>query len=124
MMPSISRTLVLIAVIALLVIAIIIVGPAACNRIRSQSAQHRLDQGQGEALANSAADAVKTQGEANRREGESEALSRANEKDIRNAQGANDPVNPDANAAGLRALCRRAAYRDSERCRLLQPAAP
>lgn len=99
-------------------------------QIRScqQSAQHAvendLNKGQMGALTNSAADAVNTQGAANARERASEDLTRSNEREIRNAQGADTAVGSDLNAAGLRAQCRRAAYRHTERCRLLRAPAP
>jgi hypothetical protein len=114
-----SRTIIGAIVLAALLLLLVLAGPAACNKIRSLGAQNRLNQEQTEALANSAADAVATQGVANKREGDSETLTRSNEKDIRNAPGATDPVNPAAHDIGLRSLCKRAAYRDSERCRLL-----
>jgi flagellar biosynthesis/type III secretory pathway M-ring protein FliF/YscJ len=114
-------TLILAAALVLLVIAGVLIGPAACNRIRSMGAQHRLEQGQNEALANSAADAINTQGAASVREQNSEELTRSNEKEIRNADGANNAVNPAVRDAGLRSLCRRAAYRDSPRCLVLEP---
>lgn len=116
----INRTTLILGAILAGLILLAVIGPAACQRIRSMGAQTRLNQGQTEALGNSAADAVKTQGEANQRETESEKLSRSNEKEIRNAPGANDPVNPATRDAALRSLCRRAAYRDSERCRVFQ----
>lgn len=113
-----SRTLIMAAVILGLVGLILMFGPAACNKIRSQAAQSRLNEAQTGALGNSAADAVATQGAANKREAESQDLTRSNEKEIRNAEGASDPVNPAARDAGLRSLCRRAAYSNSERCRV------
>lgn len=118
-MLGLRSSLIMAGVIIVLVLLAVTLGPAACNRIRSQGAQNRLNQGETEALANSAHDAVETQGKANRRETESEALTRSNEKEIRDAEGANDAVNPGVNAAGLRSLCRRSAYRDSQRCKLL-----
>ncbi len=119
MMPSWLTLKAALAVGAVLLLVIAILwGPAACNRIRGLEAQSKVDRGQTEALGNSAADAVETQGKANQRETESEAVTRSNEKEIRNAEGANDPVNPAVRDAGLRSLCRRAAYRNSERCRV------
>jgi hypothetical protein len=91
----------------------------SCQAARQQGAQSRVDRGQTEALGNSAADAIATQGAAAARERASEDLGRTNEREIRNAKGANAPVDPAARDAGLRSLCRRAAYRESERCRLL-----
>ena len=43
-------------------------------------------------------------------------LSPRYEKEIRNAKGADAPVDPAVRDAGLASLCRRAAYRSSERC--------
>jgi hypothetical protein len=117
--PVTRTILIAVAIVVAIVVAIALLGPAACNRLRSQGVQHRLDEGQTAALANSAADAIATQGAAAVREQKSEELTRSNEKEIRNAEGANDAVNPAVRDAGLRSLCRRAAYRDSERCRML-----
>jgi type II secretory pathway component PulM len=118
-MPSLATIrLIGAGLLVLLLVAALLWGPAACNRIRGLEAQSKVDRGQTEALGNSAADAVETQGKANQRETESEAVTRSNEKEIRNADGANDPVNPAVRDAGLRSLCRRAAYRNSERCRV------
>ncbi|HEY8593326.1 MAG TPA: hypothetical protein VIL42_10755 [Sphingomicrobium sp.] len=113
----------LIGMLAALVLLIATVGLTvrSCDKRRSEAAQSRLERGQTGALANSAADAVGTVASSGEREAASETLTRTNEQEIRNAPGANDPVNPAARDAGLRSLCRRAAYRDSERCRLLQP---
>lgn len=122
-MFGLSRALTLALVAGVLALVLILAGPAACNKIRSLRAQAELQQGQSEALGNSARDAIATQGEAHRREAESEALTKSNEKEIRDAPGADDAVNPAVRDAGLRSLCRRAAYRDSERCRMFVPRA-
>jgi len=105
------------------VVAIAVIGPAACNKIRSQGAQNRLNEGQTGALTNSAADAVATQGKANARERSSEDLTRSNDRDIRNAEGASDQAKPAVDSAGRRALCLRDAYRDRPECRV-QPTPP
>lgn len=94
----------------------------SCQQSAQHAAENDLNKGQQGALTNSAADAVNTQGAANQRERESEDLTRSNEREIRNANGAGTAVDPDLNAAGLRALCRREANRNSERCRLLRSA--
>lgn len=107
---------------ALIIIAlaalIILFGPAACNKIRSLTAQGKLDQAQSEAARNSSVDAIDTQGEVSERQTKGEDLTRSNEKEIRDAKGASDPVDPAVTDAGLRSLCRRAAYRNSEQCRV------
>lgn len=107
--------------IAVLVALIIFAGPAACSKFRSMAEQARLGHAQGEAQANSSADAVNTVARAGEASAASEDMTRTNEREIRNAQGADDRVQTGVNDAGIRALCLRASYRDSERCRLLRP---
>lgn len=92
-----------------------------CSNGRQEAAQARVSTGQADAFANSAADSIAVQQAASGRERASEDQSRTNEKEIRDAQGANDAVNPAVRDAGVRSLCRRAAYRDSPRCKLLEP---
>lgn len=94
-----------------------------CSSNRAAKSQDRVNDAQGAAYSESANEAVAIAQGANNRERESEDLGRANEEEIRNAQGADAPVNPAARDAGLRSLCRRAAYRDSARCKLLDPTA-
>jgi hypothetical protein len=119
-MFGLSRGVTLGIAAAILALVLLIAGPPACNKMRSMAAQARLQEEQMDAQGNSARDAIATQGAASARERASEDLTRTNEEEIRNAQGASDPVNPAARDAGLRALCRRAAYRDSERCRMFR----
>lgn len=91
-----------------------------CDKRRSERAQSRVDAAQSEAATNSAADAIGTVSKAGEREAASESLTRDNERDIRAAPGAGDMVNSGVNAAGLQALCRRQAYKDSERCKIFR----
>lgn len=93
----------------------------SCTQAKQQAAQSRVDQGQQGALRNSAADAVGTVGAVAGNQAAGEAIGRTNEEEIRNAKGADARVDPDANDAGLRALCRRASHRDDPACRLQQP---
>lgn len=79
-------------------------------------AEARLSRNQAEAAAQSGADAVNTVGRAGEREAADDALTRDNERNIRNAEGADARVGEAVNDAGVQALCRRAAYRDSLRC--------
>jgi Flp pilus assembly protein TadB len=110
--------------LGLLLIVVAFLYLQSCSQNRQRAAQSKVDRSQGDAFQNSAGDAVNTIGTANRREGESEALTRQNEKEIRDAEGASQSVNPAVRDAGLRSLCRRAAYRDSERCRLFNARTP
>lgn len=113
------------AAITLAVVALFaILAYGGWQKYRSQAAQGRLERGQTEALGNSARDAIATQGTAAARETASNDLTRTNEEEIRNAQGADDRVNPAVRDAGHRSLCRRAAYRNSERCGLRPAPSP
>ncbi len=108
---------------ALFVVALATAFLRSCEKRRSEAAQTRLQQGQAQAASNSAADAINTVTGVGTNQAASEELTRQNEREIRNAQGANDPVNPAARDAGLRSLCRRPAYRDNPKCRMFKPAA-
>ena len=79
-------------------------------------AEARLARNQAEAASQSGADAVNTVANAAEREAAGDALTRENEGNIRNAEGANAEVAAPVNDAGLDALCKRAAYRNSLRC--------
>lgn len=105
----------------LLFVMLFIWGPAACNKIRGLEQQTKIDRGQIEASHQSGSDAVNTVGTVASNQMQSEDLTRSNEKEIRNAQGANDAVNPAVRDAGLRALCRRKASAHDPKCRVLQP---
>jgi hypothetical protein len=118
---EIGARLIGIVVIALLVAAVIFGGPAACSKMRSMAAQGRMDRSQSEAHANSSADAVNTVAASGEASAASEALTRSNEEDIRNAKGSNQAVDPAARDSGLHALCLRRAYRDDPKCRVQQP---
>jgi hypothetical protein len=111
------------AVLGLLLIVAVGLGLRSCEKRRSQAAQTRVERSQAEAASNSAADAINAVTGVGSNAAASEELTRQNEKEIRNAPGANDPVNPAARDAGLRSLCRRPAYRDNPKCRMLQPPA-
>ena len=106
--------------IALAIIALLVAlaGPAMCHRMQREAARARLSHEQARATSRNGQDAVATVGSAARREQQSDQLTRDNEKEIRDAQGADVPIDPAVRDAGLGGLCRRPAYRDSERCRL------
>ena len=112
------RTIALIAaLVALACLAFAI--PSCLQKRRAAGDQNRVDHAQAGAAQESAGDASLTQSTVNANEVASEALGRSNEKEIRDAQGSDAPVAAPARDAGLASLCRRAAYRDTERCRLL-----
>lgn len=120
---NLTRQTIMLGLIVLLVVIVIFAGPAACQKIRSQGAQSRVERSQAEAASNSAADAIGTVAASGEATAASEELTRSNEKEIRDAQGADERVGAGVNAAGLRSLCRRAAYRDDPRCGVFKPAA-
>jgi hypothetical protein len=108
-----TRTTVgLVAGILILLFLAVTLGPAACQRIRSQGEQSKLDRGEAGAFQNSATDAIQTQSKANQREQASEDVGRANEKEIRDAQAKGDDAA--VTAAGFRGLCKRASFRATE----------
>ncbi len=94
-----------------LILLVIFAGPAACNKIRSMGAQHRMDAEQGSAFRNSAVEAINAQGAVNDRATQGEAVGRANAEDIRHAQGAANPVTPASRDAAFASLCKRPAFR-------------
>jgi hypothetical protein len=114
---KLSAQLIALIGLVLLVALVVFGGPAACSKIRSMGAQSRVDRSQFDAASNSAADAVGTVAASGEATAASEDLTRTNERDIRNAQGSGDKVNPAARDAGLTALCKRPAYKDEPRCR-------
>ena len=109
--------------IAMFALLIALAGPAACRKLNNEAARARLGEESARAASRNGEDAVATVGTAARREQQSDALTRDNEKEIRNAQGADVRLDPAVRDAGLGGLCRRPAYRDSERCRLRRIAA-
>jgi hypothetical protein len=113
--PRVIMVIAAIVLIAVLAFAV----PSCLQKRRAAADQNRVDHAQAGAAQASAKDAGQTQSTVNANEVASEALGRSNEKDIRDAQGSDAVVAAPANTAGIRALCLRRAYRDTERCRLL-----
>lgn len=107
-----------------LVLLIGVLQVRSCINAKRAAPAAKVQGEQAKAAGNSAADAIGTQSQVNQREREGEDLTRANEKEIRNAPGADARVDDRATAAGLDSLCRRARYRDTERCRLRAAPAP
>lgn len=111
------------AVLAVLVLVLGVLQVRSCQHDRRQAAESRLKDGQAGAAIESGRDAIATQGAAAKRETAAEELTRTNSEEIHNAEGANVQIPPAVTAAGLRSLCRRAAYSSSERCRMLNAGA-
>ncbi len=109
--------------LGVLVLVIAFAGPAACRKLHNEQARARLGEAQARAASGSGKDAVATVGAAALREQQSDHMSEDHEKQIRNAPGADAPIDTAVRDVGLGSLCERAAYRDSERCRLRRPVA-
>jgi len=108
---------------AIFAVLLALAGPAACRKLNNAEARARLGEESARAASRNGEDAVATVGAAAHREQQSDALTRDNEKEIRDAQGADDRLDPAVRDAGLGSLCRRPAYRDLERCRMRRAAA-
>ena len=109
--------------LGVLVLVILLAGPAACRKLYTDQARARLGEEQARAANRNGEDAVATVGAAAKREQQSDHMSKDHENQIRNAPGADAPVDPAVRNVGLGSLCQRAAYRDSERCRMRRAAA-
>ncbi len=81
-----------------------------------ETTKARLARNQVQAGQNSAKDAIDTVGAANGRETGIQDTTRANDAQIRAADGASDAVKPAVRDAGLQSLCRRASYKETPRC--------
>jgi hypothetical protein len=113
-----------IAVAVAIILLLGILQVRSCQQANQRAAQARVDRGQGEAFQNSAGDAINTITGVAGNEQAGADLTRTNEREIRDAKGSTAAVDPAVRDAGLRSLCRRAAYRNSERCRLFLARSP
>lgn len=111
--PPILRV-VLIAAAVLLIFGSLVL--RSCQTAGTARTKAKLATGQAGAAIESGGDAAQTIGNQAAAEAATDALTRENEHAIRTAPGANAPVDPAARDAGLRALCRRAAYRGDPKC--------
>lgn len=111
--------LTIVGAIVLIVAAALFV--RSCDKRRSEAAQTRVERSQAEAQTNSAVDAINTVTGVGGNTAVSEDLGRTNEQDIRNAEGASAKVGAGVGTAGLRALCKRAAYRNDPKCKGVTP---
>jgi hypothetical protein len=96
----------------------------SCISAKREAAQGKVDKAQQGATINSAKDAISTQSEVYQNETASRDLDQKNAEEIRNAEGANAQVAAPVDRAGRSSLCRRAAYRDSEQCRVFRTTTP
>ena len=83
---------------------------------KAAKVESKLNRETANAAIESGTDAVNTVGAVGASAEQSDQIGRENADAIRNAPGASAPVDPAANAAGLRSLCRRAANRERAEC--------
>lgn len=115
-----GRTIALVVGVVLLIAAVTF-GVTQCDKRRNEAAQSRVERSQAEAASNSAADAIGTVSRRGAEETASENLTRDNEREIRGADGAGERVKPGVDYAGRAALCRREAYRNDPKCKVVRP---
>lgn len=111
---------------ARIITALILVGLvwwAASSWMSGQSAkvEVKLKDNQVEAAMESGTDAVNTIGDQSGSEAAIDELTEGNRNEILSSDGSDAPVNPDVRSAGLRSLCRRAAYKQRDECLQLSP---
>ncbi|GEM_PF-2686566 len=126
MLPRFLRSLTPLAirVIIGLVLALLLAGfllLQSCQTSTTAKTEAKLATGQTGAAIASGADAANTVGDVAARAATTDRTTLENADEIRSAPGANAPVADGVHAAGLRALCKRAAYRGRPEC-LQQPA--
>lgn len=115
---EVGARVIVIGLIGLMLVVAILFGTNQCQKRRSQDAQSKVDKAQTGAVIESGMDASNVQAGIATNDTASAELGRQNEKEIRDAKGSAATIDPDAHAAGLRALCRRQAYRNRPECRV------
>lgn len=118
MPPIIERNLVRILV-ALVFVALIFgfFTLRSCEAERTAKTQAKVSAGQAGAALQSGQDATNVVGNRMDADASEDQMTRTNGDEIRKADGASAPVAAPVRDAGLTALCRRAAYRDTPRCK-------
>ena len=118
MPPIIERNAVriLVAIVFVLLVAGFVT-LRSCQAERGAKTQAKVSSGQAGASLQSGQDAANTVGNRMDADASEDQLTRTNGDDIRKADGAAAAVAAPVRDAGIAALCRRAAYRDSQRCR-------
>lgn len=117
-LATVTAKAIALALLVIFVLAAVTLGPAACNRIRGLEAQTKVDQGQSNAFHASAGDAVSTVSNVATNQAASEDLTRRNTEEITHAKGADTRLDPELNAAFVRAACRRASAAHDPKCGL------
>ena len=118
---GVSTRIIAMIVAAILLVLAIGLTVHSCDKRRARAAQTRVERSQADAATRSAEDAINAVTGVGANQAASEELGRRNERDIRAAEGASEPVKPGANAAGRNALCQRQAYRNDPKCKGTRP---
>jgi Flp pilus assembly protein TadB len=121
---TITRQIGAIVALVCLVILLLIGGVAYWRHVHAEKTAARVEAAQSGATIESAKDAIGVQSNVAANEQAAADLTRSNEKEIRDAKGADQAVDPAVRDAGLASLCRRPSYHNSRRCQLRQPPAP
>lgn len=105
-------------ILALAVIALIagIFAVRSCQSAQTASTREKLSTGQAGAAIASGQDSVNTIGNRMDADAATDTITRENDDAIRNAKGADAPVDPAVRDAGLASLCRRASYSGNPKC--------
>lgn len=103
---------------ALVLLGLIMWGPAACNRYLAEKQAHKIDKGQSEATLDALDLADKTEAERRALAAEIEAQAAELAKAIREAPAG------DSNDAADRAVCQTRTYRETPKCVALLGEAP
>lgn len=88
----------------------------SCQAERGAKTQAKVSTGQAGAALQSGQDAANTVGNRMDADAGEDQLTRTNGDEIRKADGASAPVASPVRDAGLRSLCKRAAYRGNPKC--------
>lgn len=106
-----------IAIVGFVAIVAAFVTIRSCQAERGAKTQAKVSTGQAGASLRSGQDAANTVGNRMDADASEDQQTRTNGDDIRKADGAGAPVAAPVRDAGLTALCHRAAYFNSQRCK-------
>lgn len=114
-----NRILLIVGAVVLLAL---IIALSQCQSARDAGTRADVSEGQAGAAVENGADAVGTVGAVAGRDAGTDQITRENADAIRNAPGADAPVDAGLRDAGLASLCRRSAYRSRAECVQFAPA--
>lgn len=110
--------------VAILVVVILILITSqvrSCSQARQRAAEARVERGQAEAARKNTEDAIATHGNVSAAAAATERTGDENERTIRSAPGAGQPLDPRLNRAARSGMCKYAVNRNKPECRVQQP---